>query len=94
MHHIGFEQQWVTVQQKTFTKWSDLGRVLFNNKILTALRRLNSKVNPRDVHVNDLVTDLSDGVIGLLRIPTSVIFEPILITPTLGHTHPPPGGPW
>lgn len=39
------EQQWVTVQQKTFTKW------------------LNSKVNPRNVAVNDLVTDLSDGVI-------------------------------
>ncbi|MCJ1470474.1 hypothetical protein MMC07_009119 [Pseudocyphellaria aurata] len=39
------EQQWVTVQQKTFTKW------------------LNSKVSPRDVAVNDLVTDLSDGVI-------------------------------
>ncbi|KAL8827636.1 MAG: hypothetical protein Q9191_003063 [Dirinaria sp. TL-2023a] len=39
------EQQWVTVQQKTFTKW------------------LNSKVNDRDVHVNDLATDLSDGVI-------------------------------
>ena len=63
MHHIGFEQQWVTVQQKTFTKWSDSGRVLFNHSILTALCRLNSKVNPRDVHVNDLVTDLSDGVI-------------------------------
>ncbi|MCJ1361391.1 hypothetical protein MMC16_000491 [Acarospora aff. strigata] len=39
------EQQWVTVQQKTFTKW------------------LNSKVKPRDVAVNDLVTDLADGVI-------------------------------
>ena len=31
--------------------------------VLTALLRLNSKVNSRDVHVNDLVTDLSDGVI-------------------------------
>ncbi|KAI9870803.1 MAG: alpha-actinin, partial [Pleopsidium flavum] len=39
------EQQWVTVQQKTFTKW------------------LNAKVKPRDVAVNDLVTDLADGVI-------------------------------
>ncbi|MCJ1304788.1 hypothetical protein MMC08_007601, partial [Hypocenomyce scalaris] len=39
------EQQWVTVQQKTFTKW------------------LNAKVKPRDVVVNDLATDLSDGVI-------------------------------
>ncbi|MCJ1286777.1 hypothetical protein MMC26_006123 [Xylographa opegraphella] len=39
------EPQWITVQQKTFTKW------------------LNSKVQPRDVAVNDLVKDLSDGVI-------------------------------
>ncbi|MCJ1412803.1 hypothetical protein MMC19_006902 [Ptychographa xylographoides] len=39
------EPQWITVQQKTFTKW------------------LNSKVQPRDVAVNDLVHDLSDGVI-------------------------------
>ncbi|KAI4165658.1 MAG: hypothetical protein LQ342_000600 [Letrouitia transgressa] len=42
---LGQEQQWVTVQQKTFTKW------------------LNSKVSSRDVIVNDLVTDLSDGII-------------------------------
>lgn len=27
--------------------------------------RLNSKVNPRNVTVNDLVTDLSDGVYSL-----------------------------
>ncbi|MCJ1392515.1 hypothetical protein MMC18_005383 [Xylographa bjoerkii] len=39
------EPQWITVQQKTFTKW------------------LNSKVQSRDVAVNDLVKDLSDGVI-------------------------------
>lgn len=39
------ESQWITVQQKTFTKW------------------LNSKVQCRDVAVNDLVKDLSDGVI-------------------------------
>ena len=65
MHPAGFEQQWVTVQQKTFTKWSDNGRVLLTYRILTVLRRLNSKVNPREVHVNDLVTDLSDGVINL-----------------------------
>ncbi|MCJ1256811.1 hypothetical protein MMC24_004635 [Lignoscripta atroalba] len=39
------ESQWITVQQKTFTKW------------------LNSKVKPRDLMVNDLVKDLSDGVI-------------------------------
>ncbi|KAI9782523.1 MAG: hypothetical protein M1816_001861 [Peltula sp. TS41687] len=38
------EPQWVTVQQKTFTKW------------------LNSKLKARDVSINDLVKDLSDGV--------------------------------
>ena len=59
---MGVEQQWVAVQQKTFTKWSDDGRMLCKIGILTACCRLNSKVNPRDVHVNDLVTDLSDGV--------------------------------
>ncbi|KZF19143.1 alpha-actin-like proteinin [Xylona heveae TC161] len=39
------EQQWVTVQQKTFTKW------------------LNNKIKARDLAINDLVKDLSDGVI-------------------------------
>ncbi|KAF2004441.1 alpha-actin-like proteinin [Amniculicola lignicola CBS 123094] len=39
------EQQWVKVQQKTFTKW------------------LNSKVKAREVEVNDLNTDLSDGIV-------------------------------
>ncbi|KAL8670478.1 MAG: hypothetical protein Q9168_004987 [Polycauliona sp. 1 TL-2023] len=38
------EQQWIAVQEKTFTKW------------------LNSKINVREVAVNDLTTDLSDGV--------------------------------
>ncbi|KAL8729353.1 MAG: hypothetical protein Q9181_005029 [Wetmoreana brouardii] len=42
---LGQEQQWVAVQEKTFTKW------------------LNSKINVREVAVNDLVTDLSDGVV-------------------------------
>ncbi|KAL8854101.1 MAG: hypothetical protein Q9221_001021 [Calogaya cf. arnoldii] len=41
---LGQEQQWITVQEKTFTKW------------------LNSKINVREVAVNDLTTDLSDGV--------------------------------
>ncbi|KAF1983397.1 alpha-actinin-2 [Aulographum hederae CBS 113979] len=40
-----FEQQWVTVQQKTFTKW------------------LNNKISARDIKIQDLVKDLSDGVI-------------------------------
>lgn len=39
------EQQWVKVQQKTFTKW------------------LNSKLKIREVEINDLITDLSDGIV-------------------------------
>ncbi|OCK82699.1 alpha-actinin-2 [Lepidopterella palustris CBS 459.81] len=39
------EQQWVKVQQKTFTKW------------------LNSKLKARNVEINDLIHDLSDGVV-------------------------------
>jgi len=39
------QQQWITVQQKTFTKW------------------LNTKIEPRELAVVDLVKDLSDGVI-------------------------------
>ncbi|KAK2761144.1 hypothetical protein FQN54_001665 [Arachnomyces sp. PD_36] len=38
------EQQWVTVQQKTFTKW------------------LNNKLKVRNVTIEDLVKDISDGV--------------------------------
>jgi len=38
------EKQWITVQQKTFTKW------------------MNSKLKVREVGVEDLVKDLSDGV--------------------------------
>lgn len=38
------QQQWITVQQKTFTKW------------------LNTKIEPRDQVVKDLVKDLGDGV--------------------------------
>ncbi|KAF2488600.1 alpha-actin-like proteinin [Lophium mytilinum] len=39
------EQQWVKVQQKTFTKW------------------LNSKILARNVQIQDLIHDLSDGVV-------------------------------
>ncbi|KAJ2906871.1 hypothetical protein MKZ38_010369 [Zalerion maritima] len=39
------QQRWITVQQKTFTKW------------------LNTKLEARELEVNDLVTGLSDGVI-------------------------------
>ncbi|KAF1957587.1 alpha-actinin-2 [Byssothecium circinans] len=38
------DEQWVKVQQKTFTKW------------------LNSKLKAREVEINDLITDLSDGI--------------------------------
>ncbi|KAH8645593.1 hypothetical protein BGZ60DRAFT_392482 [Tricladium varicosporioides] len=39
------QQKWITVQQKTFTKW------------------LNTKIEPRELSIVDLVKDLSDGVI-------------------------------
>ncbi|KGQ00724.1 hypothetical protein PAAG_12617 [Paracoccidioides lutzii Pb01] len=39
------EKQWITVQQKTFTKW------------------LNNKLQVRNLAIDDLVKDLSDGVI-------------------------------
>lgn len=45
MGFLGQEQQWVAVQEKTFTKW------------------LNSKINVREVSCQNLVTDLSDGVL-------------------------------
>ncbi|KAL8760945.1 MAG: hypothetical protein Q9184_002887 [Pyrenodesmia sp. 2 TL-2023] len=45
MGFLGQEQQWVAVQEKTFTKW------------------LNSKISVREVSCQNLVTDLSDGVL-------------------------------
>jgi hypothetical protein len=39
------QQMWITVQQKTFTKW------------------LNTKLEVRQIEIQDLVLDLSDGVI-------------------------------
>lgn len=60
---LGQEQQWVAVQEKTFTKWSVLiCRTLMLTSLTVVLFRLNSKINVREVAVNDLVTDLSDGV--------------------------------
>lgn len=63
----------MTVQKKTFTKWS----VIFEKDENSALKRrnligsrLNSKVSPRNVMVNDLVTDLSDGVFSLSLPPS------------------------
>ncbi len=63
------EQQWVTVQQKTFTKWFDpsLHGEWMRDWTDPLPTRLNSKVASRNVAVNDLVTDLSDGV-GHLRL--------------------------
>ncbi|RMY23704.1 hypothetical protein D0866_11586 [Hortaea werneckii] len=53
------DQAWVKVQAKTFTKWS-VARPLPDRKILYML---NNKLTARNVQVNDIVTDLSDGVI-------------------------------
>jgi Ca2+-binding EF-hand superfamily protein len=39
------QQKWITVQQKTFTKW------------------LNTKLEAREIAIQDLVADLSDGII-------------------------------
>jgi hypothetical protein len=55
---VMLETQWITVQQKTFTKW------------------LNNKLKVREVGIQDLVTDLSDGV--------SSIFSPFVRSPLIG----------
>jgi hypothetical protein len=55
------EQQWVTVQQKTFTKWYFYARRQPREALLT-VGRLNSKLKTREIEVQDLVNDLSDGV--------------------------------
>ena len=58
------EQQWVAVQEKTFTKWSvetyPSRKTVMTNDCRAS--RLNAKVSDRDVAVKNLVTDLSDGV--------------------------------
>jgi hypothetical protein len=56
------EQQWVKVQQKTFTKWCASPRMHRAGTQLTAGCRLNSKLKTREVQIDDLITDLSDGV--------------------------------
>jgi hypothetical protein len=55
-----FEQQWIKVQEKTFTKWSVTFKAV-EQRFLT-YRRLNSKLKTRDIEIQDLVKDLSDGV--------------------------------
>lgn len=58
------QQKWITVQQKTFTKWCvDPGSsVCSEARRLIDSRRLNTKIEPRELVVKDLVQDLSDGV--------------------------------
>lgn len=61
------EKSWVNVQEKTFTKWSvtsppppfPLSLPLHG---LTNPARLNNKVKARDIAIENLITDLSDGV--------------------------------
>jgi hypothetical protein len=55
------QQKWITVQQKTFTKWYDLEAVKLEDNV-DFLSRLNTKIEPRGLAVVDLVKDLSDGV--------------------------------
>ncbi|KAJ5966400.1 hypothetical protein N7481_013114 [Penicillium waksmanii] len=54
------EKQWINVQQKTFTKW-----LIFLSGSLplhVARELLNDKIKSRALAIEDLVTDLSDGV--------------------------------
>ena len=55
------EPQWIDVQEKTFTKWCVY---LLDSSIivLTKVHRLNTKVAARNLAVNSIVRDLSDGV--------------------------------
>lgn len=60
------EKQWINVQQKTFTKWLvyslSLSYVSSTWNNLKSLYRLNDKLKARSLSIEDLVTDLSDGV--------------------------------
>lgn len=56
------QQRWITVQQKTFTKWYVLQSGIGGIILMNGLARLNTKIEPRGVAVVDLVKDLSDGV--------------------------------
>ena len=55
------QQKWITVQQKTFTKWYGSQRRCSRGSIDSS-NRLNTKIEPRELVVVDLVKDLSDGV--------------------------------
>lgn len=56
------QQQWIKVQQKTFTKWyaQCWNPSLCRTKI--SFFRLNTKIEARNLEVKDLISDLKDGV--------------------------------
>lgn len=58
------QQRWVTVQQKTFTKWYAVGRTTHwaGSRADVEFLRLNTKIEERNLEITDLVADLSDGV--------------------------------
>lgn len=60
------EKQWINTQQKTFTKWYDsaqlAGFLCLHELTFCFLSRLNNKIKARDLNIEDLVKDLSDGV--------------------------------
>jgi hypothetical protein len=56
------QQRWVTVQQKTFTKWYLCLEFLACSMLTFFFPRLNTKIEARNLEVKDLVKDLSDGV--------------------------------
>lgn len=57
------QQRWITVQQKTFTKWYIIcRRSLFRDWVLNYTARLNTKLEARELEVKDLIDDLRDGV--------------------------------
>ena len=85
---LGQGQQWITVQEKTFTKWWVWNNWKRARRITDEHSRLNSKVGPRDLLVNDVVTDLSDGVGKTIH-----ILLPFINLPAIGHSYPSSRGP-
>ena len=82
------QQKWITVQQKTFTKWYAVLPLLGpGGGRLTNYHRLNTKIEPRELMVKDLVHDLSDGVCSCYDLFTPYRTD---FNPYSGHTHPPP----
>lgn len=61
------QQKWITVQQKTFTKWyHSFAKVRGAPLLMFIWCRLNTKIEPRELIVVDLVKDLSDGVSNII----------------------------